>query len=56
MGDKRAIQGMNVIWDCREEFIRRPNSPHANNIFEEKGWNDVFIDCQRIQAACTREK
>lgn len=49
---------MNVIWDSWEEFFHRcrPNSPHATNIFEEKGWNDGYIDCQRIQAVFTWEK
>lgn len=57
MGDKRAILGMNVIWDCWEELFqrRRANSPHAKDFLIGKGWDDVFIDCQRIQAAVARE-
>ena len=57
IGDKKAILGMNVISDCWEELFNRqhPNSHQTNRTSLEKSWNEIFVDCQRVQAASTRE-
>lgn len=55
MGANKAILGMNAIADCWEELFSRKNSNPRPAVFG-KEWNNIFVDCQRIQAASVQDQ
>ncbi|XP_062386494.1 uncharacterized protein LOC134074827 isoform X2 [Sardina pilchardus] len=58
LGSHRALLGMNVIAACWEQlFQHQKTAPTATSrATEEKGWEQIFADCQRIYAAATQQE
>ncbi|KAG5284705.1 hypothetical protein AALO_G00029590 [Alosa alosa] len=56
LGSHRALLGMNMIAACWEELFqhKKTTSTVTSGATDERGWEQVFADCQRIHASAAQ--